>query len=140
MNIAYLCPKGHLSIIRKSELLTGRIPAEVVCPHLYCGCASFVFEAAQMDDSLTPTHEFYKLGSGEIGTIEEHQYCNAGGLLFRTIEANQPKEVINEFMNTGEVVRLAEYLVKEYPAVVGKGTPVDAAINLLTEFKQCSQN
>lgn len=131
MKIAFLCPFGHVTVIEKPEALNGRVPELIQCTHLHCGKGAAVHEAMVMDISVHATHTFYRPGLGDIISLEERAYCDGGGLMFREIPGAQPNIVINEVRNTEQLVKLAEFLVKEYPFVVGKGTPVDVAIALI---------
>ena len=131
MKVAYLCQYGHVTVIKIPEKINGQIGKVIQCTHLHCGVAASIHEGLEIDDRVTATHVFYKPGAGDIVTLEEVEYCNKGGLLFKEIPGNQPNNVINEIRNTEEVYQLARFLAALFPERVGILTPVETAINII---------
>jgi len=134
MKASYLCPMTHTTIIKLPKGMTGRVPQTITCSHINCGKHSHLHQEVMVDESVVATHVFYK-GDGKILTKEEIDYLEQGGLLFKTIPEAVPKEVINEFMNTEEMIRIGTFISKNWPDMAGKGTISSATIELLGKLK-----
>lgn len=135
MKIAFICAFAHLTIIEKSLATSGRVPDTVVCGHIGCGCPSAMFKF-QIDTSVVATHEFYSSPAfGEIITIEEQNFLDAGGLLFRTIPENVPDKVKNEFVATEGMRKLGNFILNNFPKDQHLPDIVDTAINFLKKYQ-----
>lgn len=141
MKIAFICPFAHVSVIeRKEEIQYGIVPKEIQCVHLNCGHGAKIFLESVMDEKVVATHEFYKPNVNDILSIEEIEYCKSGGLMFREILSNVSKEVINEFHSTAEIVKMASYIISNFPEMTGKGTPVEAGIQIIETLREELKN
>ena len=131
MKVAYLCQYGHVTVIKIPEKINGQIGKVIQCTHLHCGVAASIHEGLEIDDRVTATHVFYKPGAGDIVTLEEVEYCNKGGLLFKEIPGNQPNNVINEIRNTEEVYQLDRFMDELFTESVGILTQVETDIKII---------
>lgn len=80
----YICPVcgGVITTINRDE---GTTPFYLSCRALP-GCSGRMFsQLYQVDQTLTPTHEWYKPAKIK-GTPEMRQHLKAGGLLIREIK------------------------------------------------------
>ena len=134
MKIGFLCPFGHLTIMDKPEHVQGRIPQQIICTSLACGCPAGLFEASILDDICVATHEFYEDKNG-ILTAEEQAYLNAGGILFREIPANIPESIKKEFTATKAINKLALYIINNLPKEDRLPDIIDTAIHILKKYK-----
>lgn len=134
MKAVYLCQMTHTTIIKLPKGMTGRVPQIITCSHINCGNHSHLHQEVVVDESVVATHVFYK-GGGKILTKEEIDYLEQGGLLFKTIPEAVPKEVINEFMNTNEMIKIGTFIAKNWPEKAGKGTIATATVELLKKLK-----
>lgn len=135
MKVAFICPMAHTTIIEKPEHISGRIPDTVVCGQLGCGCGSAMFPF-QIDEDVQATHEFYKTPKlGEIVTLEEQNFLDAGGLMFRVIPENVPDKVKKEFIATEGMNKLAMFLVNNFPVEQRLPDIIDTAILHLKKYK-----
>lgn len=134
MKAAYLCPMSHVTIILLPEGMTGSVPITIRCSHINCGNHSNLHQEIVISDSVVATHEFYK-GDGKVLNKEEIDYLEQGGLLFKTIPEAVPKEVINEFMNTNEMIKIGTFIATHWPDIAGKGTIATATVELLGKLK-----
>lgn len=135
MKVVFLCAYAHTTIIEKPEDLFGRMPEQIQCSHLNCGCPSMMFPF-QMDPEIQATHIFYNIPKlGEIVTAEEQRFLDAGGLMFREIPENVPDEVKKEFVATEGITKLATFIIKAFPEEQRLPDIIDTAISLLNKFR-----
>src|SRR5690554_2443160 len=118
IKVAYLCNKVHPTIILLPGKVNGTFPKLIKCSHINCGNIASLHFDLEIDDSIVATHEFYK-GDGKVLTKEEIEYLDAGGLLFKTIAEAVPKNVINEFMNTNEMIVIGTFITRNRPNMAG---------------------
>lgn len=135
MKIAYLCAMAHVTVIEKPEGLKGSYPGRIQCTCPHCLTDAILFTESVMSEEVVATHIFYNV-SGELISLQEQEYLKAGGLLFKEIPENIAISVKNEFRNSKELLRLAEFLVNTVDVKDRIGTPVDTAIDQIEKFKE----
>lgn len=140
MKLLYCCPFAHTTVIEKGELTNGKWPMEIQCTHLHCLQGAMLFTETVLDESVRATHKFFdKNDVDKVLSVEEDRYLQAGGLMFREIPENVSNQVKNEFKNTEEQIRLAEFLLENVNESERIGRPVDTAIDQITKFNEFKQ-
>lgn len=135
MKLAFICPMAHTTVIEKTEATSGRIPEQITCAHLGCGCPSAMFPF-QIDETVNATHVFYNSPKfGEIVTIEEQKFLDSGGLMFREIPENVPDQVKKEFTATEGINKLALFMINNFPSDQRLPDIIDTAIMHLKKYK-----
>lgn len=135
MKTLYICPFAHATIIDKPENISGVVPKEIQCSHLECGCGSVIFPYT-IDDNVTATHVFYNMPKvGEIVSLEEQSYLDAGGLMFREIPENVHETFKKEFTATEGIMKLAKFMVANFPSDQRLPDVIDTAILYMQKYK-----
>lgn len=140
LKVAYICAFAHVTVIDKGTIIEGRFPEQIQCTHLHCLNPAHLFSETVIDESVTATHEFFdKNNVDRVLSIEEDNYLQAGGLMFREIPEKVSNQVKNEFKNTEEQIRLAQFLLENVSESERIGRPVDTAIDQITKFNELKQ-
>lgn len=128
MKLAYVCPFAHVTVIEKAESLNKRLPEEIICTSIACGCPAGMFKASIIDEEVMATHEFFTGESELLLSLEEQKYLEAGGMLIREIPSNIPEGIKKEFTATKAIGKLATFLVQNLPEEERLPDVIDTAI------------